>query len=95
VTQAYFVECYWPGATESRVARAAERVMRVPESGDAARCLDLILIPDDEIVFGLFAGSSVEEVRASAEHAGLPAERVVRCVRVAQPESVTEREDTG
>jgi hypothetical protein len=95
VTQAFFVECYWPGATESRVARAAARVMGVPQSGNAARCLDLILIPDDEIVFGVFAGSSLEAVRASAERAGLPAERIVRCVRVAQPETGTEREDRG
>jgi hypothetical protein len=93
VTQAYFVECYWPGATESRVARAAESVMGGPQNGGAARCLDLILIPDDEIVLGVFAGHSVEAVRASVERAGLPAERVVRCFRVTQPEFLTERAD--
>jgi hypothetical protein len=35
----------------------------------------------------------VEAVRASVERAGLPAERVVRCFRVTQPEFLTERAD--
>jgi|tagenome__1003787_1003787.scaffolds.fasta_scaffold18869418_2 hypothetical protein len=84
MTQAYFVECFWPGATESRLAHAAESVMGAPRSGDDARCIDLILIPDDEIVLGLFSGPSAESVRARAERAGIPAERIVRCVRLAQ-----------
>jgi hypothetical protein len=85
VTQAYLVECFWPGVSEGRVSRAARRLAAVSTGGDAVVWVDSILVPDDEIVLCVFEGRSVEAVRASAVRAGLPAERVVSCVQMPTP----------
>ena len=39
-------------------------------------------IPDDEIVIGLAEGSAPAAVRASAQAAGLPVERIVAAISV-------------
>jgi hypothetical protein len=77
---AYFVECYWPGVDEQRFDLAAE-LLGTHESG-GVRWTSSILIPIDEIVLYLAAGSSAEAVRAAAERAGLGAERVVPCLEL-------------
>jgi hypothetical protein len=82
MTQAYLVECFWPGVSEGRVARAVRQLAATGTGGDAVIWADSILVPDDEIVLCVFEGRSVEAVRASARRAGLPAERIVTCVQV-------------
>lgn len=80
MTQAYLVECFWPGVSEDRVARAVRRLSW--QDDDAVTWVESILVPDDEIVLCIFEGGSVSAVRASASRAGLPAERIVSCVQV-------------
>jgi hypothetical protein len=82
MTQAYLVECFWPGVNEGRVARAVRQLAGVDVGRDAVTWVDSILVPDDEIVLCVFEGRSVEAVRASTQRAGLPAERIVTCVQV-------------
>jgi hypothetical protein len=82
MTQAYLVECFWPGVSEGRVAQAVRQLAAVDIGRDADTWVDSILIPDDEIVLCVFEGRSVEAVRASTQRAGLPAERIVTCVQV-------------
>jgi Nickel responsive protein SCO4226-like len=82
MTQAYLVECFWPGVSEGRVAKAVRQLEAVDTGEDGVTWVDSILVPDDEIVLCVFEGRSMEAVRASADRAGLPAERIVACVQV-------------
>ena len=79
----YLVECYWPGVDELRLGQVIDRLTDPPRgrSGDVG-WVSSILIPDDEIVLCLATGRSADEIRATAQRAGLPAERVVPCVQV-------------
>ena len=80
-------ECYWPGVTRERFLDAnkragdAGRVMKA--DGTEARCLDAILVLEDEIVFFVFESASAESVIDLARRAELPFDRVVECVRSA------------
>ncbi len=79
----YFVECYWPGVDEQLLTRAVERLASDRDRRtDAVAWLSSILFPDDEIVLCLAEGSSADAVRASAQAAALPTERIVPCVHV-------------
>ena len=79
----YLVECYWPAITEGQHAAAARRaqaaVGTAKRSGRELEFLGSILIPSEETVFCLFAGSE-EDVRAASRQAGLPFERVLASV---------------
>jgi hypothetical protein len=81
----YLVECYWPGVDELRLGQVIHRLTDTPRgrSGDVG-WLSSILIPDDEIVLCLATGGSAEVIRAAAQRAGLPAERVVSCIQFTQ-----------
>jgi hypothetical protein len=85
---AYFVESYWPGVDERLLRRVGERLAsgRSGQAG-AVTWLISILVPEDEIVLCLAVGSSPEVIRASAQEAGMPTERIIRCVYVAPGES--------
>ena len=76
--QTYMVECFWPGVTTADFRAAAERV--APD--DAATCLDLILIPADEILLLLFQADSRAAVRDASRRAGLRADRVIETLRI-------------
>ena len=82
--QTYLVECYWPGVSEPQLVDAIARTGREGETvtDEGVRLVESILIPTDEIVLCVFEGSSAGAVRAAAQRAGLPAERVVESVRV-------------
>lgn len=93
MTNAYFVECYWPGVSPLDVANAVTHLASSREDADTVSWVDSILVPDDEIVLCVFEGPSAEAVRASAERAGLPAERIVTCVRVPTGIAVTRHDE--
>jgi hypothetical protein len=79
----YLVECYWPAVSESQHAAAAGRaraaVGEARRAGHELEFLGSILIPAEETVFCLFAGSEAD-VRAVSREAGLPLERVLESV---------------
>ena len=76
--QTYMVECFWPGVSAADFSAAAERVAH----DEAATCLDLILIPADEILLLLFRADSRAEVRDASRRAGLPADRIIEVLRI-------------
>jgi hypothetical protein len=78
----YLAECFWPGVSETELAAAASRVAR----DDAAQCLEVILIPRDEIVLCLYRAPTAVAVTDAIRRAGFPAERIVESVRI-RPEA--------
>ena len=74
----YLAECFWPGVTEGELEAAARRIGR----DHPAECLELILIPRDEIVLCLYRASTALAVTDAIRTAGFPAERIVESVRI-------------
>jgi hypothetical protein len=76
----YLAECFWPGVAESDLSeldmRIAAATADLAPTGRSARYLGSILMCDDEVVLCLFEGSEAE-VRATAEQAGVPFERIL------------------
>ncbi len=79
-TSGYLAECFWPGVAETDLrdldARIATATAELALTGTAARYLGSILMLDDEVVLCLFEGSEAA-VRAAAEHAAVPFERIL------------------
>jgi hypothetical protein len=75
----YLAECFWPDVSAHKLALAAREVV----AARGASCLELILVPTDEIVLALFQAPSPGPVSAASRRAGLPSERVVEAVRIA------------
>jgi len=79
-TGTYLVECFWPGVTEAALVSAVEHA-----AGDrSATCLEVILVPDDDIVLCLFEAASEDAVAGARRRAGLGPDGAVKAVRVAQ-----------
>jgi hypothetical protein len=72
----YLAECFWPDVSESKVTAVARRIAAEGE----AVCLELILVPADEIVLGLFQAPTAEAVTEVSRRAGLPVERVIEAM---------------
>jgi len=75
-------ECLVPGMTTAVAEAMTERV-RSALASDPRRhrvsFLGSLLMPEDEVLLCLFAGSEIE-VRAISERAGLPFERIIGCL---------------
>jgi|SRR5262245_34282443 len=82
---AYVAECFWPDVDQEDVDRAADRIQRsaaeMTSEGRRVSFAGSILMPSDEIVFYLFDGDSVEDVREACVRAEIPLERVVESIR--------------
>ena len=74
----YLVECFWPGVDEVEYTAAADRVA----DDESVVCHELILIPADEIVLGLFHARSETTVADATRRAGLPCERIIESIRI-------------
>jgi hypothetical protein len=73
-------ECLLPGMTTAIAESLADRVRtELARSGCPVFFLGSLLMPEDEVLLCLFAGP-LAEVRALSERAGLPFERILRCV---------------
>lgn len=83
----FLVECLWPGVTQGELAEVDARARRGAEAtagtSDEVRYAGSMLMPEDEVVFFLFGGSSSDAVQKVAVEAGIPFERIVESVRVA------------
>jgi hypothetical protein len=75
----YLAECFWPDVSAHKLALAAHEIA----AASGAACLELILVPADEIVLALFRAPSPAAVTAASRRAGLPSERVIEAVRIA------------
>jgi hypothetical protein len=75
-------ECLLPGVTPAGAAALADRVKtELARSADQSRVafLGSLLMPEDEVLLCLFTGPEAE-VRSVSERAGLPFERILRCL---------------
>ena len=78
----HLAECLVPGMTTVVAASLGDQVRsELARSPGPVSFLGSLLIPEDEVLLCLFAGP-LTEVRALSERAGLPFERVLRCVGV-------------
>src|SRR3954451_10317703 len=77
-TGTYLAECFWPGVSAAQLGDAAERAARVND----ASCLELILLPADEIVLGLYPPPPPAPAIGARRQPALPAERLVRSVHI-------------
>jgi hypothetical protein len=79
-------ECLLPGLTQAVAERLGQRVRDalagLPRLG--VSFLGSLLMPEDEVLLCLFAGTEAE-VRAVSVRAGLPFERILGCVGVGWP----------
>ncbi|HSZ49101.1 MAG TPA: hypothetical protein VK823_27445 [Streptosporangiaceae bacterium] len=73
-------ECLLPGMTTALAQSLGERLRtELARSATPVSFLGSLLMPEDEVLLCLFAGP-LAEVRALSERAGLPFERILRCV---------------
>lgn len=80
----FVAECLWPDVRESDLRaldeRVSEQVGRLAAGGLAIRYIGSMLMREDEVVLCLFAGE-FEAVRAVAEAAEVPFERILETAR--------------
>ena len=75
----YTAKCFWPGATEDELRRAAERAGSEAREGQTV-FRGALYLPGDELVLCLFESSSRACVKRASEAAGMPCERVIETV---------------
>jgi hypothetical protein len=86
----FLAECFWPGVSDRDLGpldeRATAAAARLTGSGRPVRYVGSLLVRDDEVVLCLFEGAEAD-VRAAAELAAIPFERVLETVRSPWPAS--------
>jgi hypothetical protein len=85
-TQTYLVECYAPGIAREEVESAAARVLDASAAMRGEGCsvdyVGALLVPEDEVVFHVFASTSAHAVREASSRASVRFDRVVESVTV-------------
>jgi hypothetical protein len=88
LSRTYLVECYAPGIERAEVESAADRALaasaELREEGREVEYVGAILVPEDEVVFHIFASESAGTVREASARASVEHERVVESVAVGQ-----------
>jgi hypothetical protein len=84
----YLAECFWPGVQEADLRlldqRSAAAAAELARSGEPIRYLGSMLLRIDEVVLCLFEGPE-HAVRAAAERAQIPFERILETARSPWP----------
>jgi hypothetical protein len=84
----FLAECFWPGVTDGDLRQLDERATaaaaKLSGSGRSVRYVGSLLVRADEVVLCLFEGAE-ENVRAAAELAAIPFERVLEAARSPWP----------
>jgi hypothetical protein len=75
----YTAKCFWPGAGEREIRRAASRASREAVNHHAG-FRGALYLPADELVLCLFEAMSPSFVKTESESAGMPCERVMETV---------------
>jgi hypothetical protein len=76
----YAAKCYWPGVTQRELDAVGKRVARADGAYRGS-----LLFAGDELVLCIFEGASAGAVRSVCEQAGVPCERVMSAVWLANP----------
>ena len=88
--QRYLAEWYHPDLTrealQRRVTAIVTNAARSADGGRAVTLLTTFLLPNDEVVFGVFAADSGESVAEICRRSGYPAGRVSAAVEAAAPD---------
>ena len=76
----YLAEWYRPQLTEelldNTVARLDECVRAICAKGSPVQLLTALAVPNDELIFGVFAAGSEQVVARVCRQAGIPAQRI-------------------
>jgi Nickel responsive protein SCO4226-like len=84
----YLAECFWPGVQQEDLRlldeRSAAAAADLALAGEPIRYLGSILVRVDEVVLCLFEGPE-HAVRAAAERAQIPFERILETARSPWP----------
>lgn len=90
LSRTYLLECYEPGLERAEVESATDRALaaaaKLREEGRKVEYVGAILVPEDEVVFHIFAAESEAAVREAGVRASVEYERVVESVAVGQLE---------
>ena len=85
----YLAEWYRPEVTAQRVDDIAAKLVAGVEmmcaEGTPVRLLATVVVPTDEVLYGLFAANSSEIVLQACKQAGIPAERLTAGVNARIP----------
>lgn len=91
----YLVEWYRSGTDQESLCGSVSRLGRCAASmsahGSQVRLLNMLAVPSDEVVFGVFRADSAEVVSETCDLAGVPAQRVTAAADVDVP-AITEPE---
>ena len=83
----YVVESYSNELTDASaradVARIAVEAHLLRDEGQCVALLGCLVIPDDEVCFWRFAGSSMRAVETVSRRAGLDVQRITRSLDIA------------
>jgi hypothetical protein len=86
LSRTYLVECYKPGLERVEVESATDRALAVSaalrEEGRRVEYVGAILVPEDEVVFHVFAAESAATVIEASVRASVACERVVESIAV-------------
>jgi hypothetical protein len=89
-SRTYLLECYKPGLERADVESATNRALAASAElrveGRKVEYVGAILVPEDEVVFHVFAAECAAAVREASIRASLEYERVVESVGVGQLE---------
>lgn len=95
LSRTYLLECYKPGLERAEVESVSDRVLaaaaKLREEGRRVEYVGAILVPEDEVVFHVFAAESADAVREASVRASVEYERVVESVAVGQLELRTKQ----
>ena len=76
----YLAEWYGPEVTEelldNTVARLDECVRAMCAAGSPMQLVTVLAVPNDELIFGVFAADSQQIVTQVCRQAGIPAQRI-------------------
>jgi hypothetical protein len=77
----YLAECFWPGVGMCDLRALDERIaVELASASGSVRYLGSMLMRADDVVLCLFEGTE-EAVRAAAERAAVPFERILETAR--------------
>jgi hypothetical protein len=90
LSRTYLLECYKPGLERTDAEFATDRALaasaELREEGRKIEYVGAILVPEDEVVFHVFAAESAAAVREASVRASVEYERIVESVAVGQLE---------
>jgi hypothetical protein len=90
LSRTYLLECYESGLERAEVESATDRALaasaELREEGRKVEYVGAILVPEDEVVFHVFAAESAAAVREASVRASVEYERVVESIAVGQLE---------